>query len=154
MAIWVELRRSDSSPVRDVADPSGGTFDAAGDFDRFFGRPALPVLGAEEDRNAVIHAKWYATDLPRHFYGTRSRRPNPKSATGLGTDEVWTTDQVLGLADQLAQATSLLEAYRKQLPNSTRGGRFMTSRKSDQMFSAFVGKNFGMGKSWRPSDQP
>lgn len=46
MAIWVELRRSDSSPVRDVADPSGGTFDAAGDFDRFIGRPALPALGA------------------------------------------------------------------------------------------------------------
>lgn len=46
MPIWVELRRSDSSPVRDVADPSGGTFDAAGDFDRFIGRPALPVLGA------------------------------------------------------------------------------------------------------------
>ncbi|GAA2032244.1 hypothetical protein GCM10009740_22870 [Terrabacter terrae] len=46
MTIWVELRRRDSSPVRDVADPSGGTFDAAGDFDRFIGRPTLPVLGA------------------------------------------------------------------------------------------------------------
>jgi len=46
MAIWVELRRSDSTPVRGVDDPSGGTFDAAGDFDRFIGRPALPVLGA------------------------------------------------------------------------------------------------------------
>lgn len=46
MAIWVEPRRRDSSPIRDVADPSGGTCDAAGDFDRFIGSPALPVLGA------------------------------------------------------------------------------------------------------------
>lgn len=37
MPVWVELRRADSTPVRSVDDPSGGKFDADGDFDRFIG---------------------------------------------------------------------------------------------------------------------
>lgn len=32
----VELRGSDGRAIRGLHDPSGGTFDAAGDFDRFF----------------------------------------------------------------------------------------------------------------------
>lgn len=44
MPVWVELRRADSTPVRAVEDPSGGKFDAAGDFDRFIGQRVLAVL--------------------------------------------------------------------------------------------------------------
>lgn len=44
MPVWVELRRADSTPVRAIEDPSGGKFDAAGDFDRFLGQRALAVL--------------------------------------------------------------------------------------------------------------
>jgi hypothetical protein len=33
--IYVELLDQDGRPVRRLPDPSGGTFDAAGDFDRF-----------------------------------------------------------------------------------------------------------------------
>lgn len=52
MPIYVELRDRDGRPVRRLPDPSGGTFDAAGDFDRFvddsyFGNPTdlrLPCL--------------------------------------------------------------------------------------------------------------
>jgi hypothetical protein len=46
MAIWVELRGREGTPIRGIADPSGGTFDAAGDFDRFIGSPTLPTLGS------------------------------------------------------------------------------------------------------------
>jgi hypothetical protein len=46
MPFWVELRRSGSTRDRNVPDPSGGTFDAAGDFDRLLGREALSVLGS------------------------------------------------------------------------------------------------------------
>jgi hypothetical protein len=46
MPMWVELRQVDSKPIRGLPDPSGGTFDAAGDFDRFLENPELPVLGA------------------------------------------------------------------------------------------------------------
>lgn len=35
MPIYVELHDRDGRPVRRLPDPSGGTFDAAGDFDRF-----------------------------------------------------------------------------------------------------------------------
>lgn len=50
--IYVELRDGERHPIREMPDPSGGTFDAAGDFDRFinesyFGRRAdwdLPTL--------------------------------------------------------------------------------------------------------------
>lgn len=34
--MYVELRDSDGRAARGLPDPSGGTFDAAGDFDRFF----------------------------------------------------------------------------------------------------------------------
>ncbi|MEQ7129313.1 hypothetical protein ABN034_32940 [Actinopolymorpha sp. B11F2] len=34
--MYVELRDGEARPVRGLPDPSGGTFDAAGDFDRFF----------------------------------------------------------------------------------------------------------------------
>ena len=46
MGIQVELRR-DGGQVRALPDPSGGTFDAAGDFDRLIPRedPAFPMLG-------------------------------------------------------------------------------------------------------------
>jgi hypothetical protein len=33
--IYVELRDGEGRPIRGMPDPSGGTFDAAGDFDRF-----------------------------------------------------------------------------------------------------------------------
>lgn len=46
MPIWVELRNLEGTPIRRITDPSGGTFDAAGDFDRFIGSPTLPILGA------------------------------------------------------------------------------------------------------------
>lgn len=51
MGIWVELRDETGRAVRGLPDPSGGTFDAAGDFDRFIDHPpydqvaaGLPVL--------------------------------------------------------------------------------------------------------------
>ncbi len=34
MGIWIELRDHGGNAVRHMADPSGGTFDAAGDLDR------------------------------------------------------------------------------------------------------------------------
>lgn len=53
MPIYVELRDRAGARVRGLTDPSGGAFDAAGDFDRFlderpFGaaQPRLPVLGS------------------------------------------------------------------------------------------------------------
>lgn len=47
MPIYVELHDRDGRPVRQLPDPAGGTFDAAGDFDRFiddayFGYPEGP----------------------------------------------------------------------------------------------------------------
>ena len=50
MGIYVELRDEAGRPVTGLSDPSGGTFDAAGDFDRFLDQhpydeiPDLPVL--------------------------------------------------------------------------------------------------------------
>ncbi len=51
MAIYVELRDEARLVVTGLPDPSGGTFDAAGDFDRFLDQPpyiqvsdGLPVL--------------------------------------------------------------------------------------------------------------
>jgi hypothetical protein len=46
MPIIVELQDRKGTPVRGIPDPSGGSFDAAGDFDRFIGCRALPTLGA------------------------------------------------------------------------------------------------------------
>jgi hypothetical protein len=45
VGIQVTLRRADGRPLRGLADPNGGTFDAAGDFDDMLGSPDLPVLG-------------------------------------------------------------------------------------------------------------
>ncbi|MEV4517727.1 hypothetical protein AB0K00_53310 [Dactylosporangium sp. NPDC049525] len=46
MGIQVELRLADER-VRALPDPAGGSFDAAGDFDRLLrsGRTGLPLLG-------------------------------------------------------------------------------------------------------------
>jgi hypothetical protein len=51
VAIYVELRDETGLAVTGLKDPSGGTFDAAGDFDRFLDQPTygqvpdgLPVL--------------------------------------------------------------------------------------------------------------
>lgn len=38
--------RPDGSARRGLADPSGGQFDAAGDFDQFLGDDQFPILGA------------------------------------------------------------------------------------------------------------
>lgn len=46
MALDVTLRRADGSVVRALPDPSGGTFEAAGDFDELLDLPDLPFLGA------------------------------------------------------------------------------------------------------------
>lgn len=46
MSMYVELRSGSGSPIRSLADPSGGTFDAAGDFDRFIDNLDYPVLGS------------------------------------------------------------------------------------------------------------
>ena len=78
---------------------------------------AQAIRPFQDERNAVVHARWYAADVPRHFYGTRSRRPNPKNARGLGTDLFWTTDQVLDLAKNLARATEIVEALVERMPN-------------------------------------
>ena len=45
MPIEVALHRSNGERVSGLADPNGGTFDAAGDFDALLGSPDLPVLG-------------------------------------------------------------------------------------------------------------
>lgn len=49
--IYVELRDLKGRPRTGLPDPSGGTFDAAGDFDRFIDQPpfglvpdGLPIL--------------------------------------------------------------------------------------------------------------
>lgn len=42
MPIVVELRRTSGEVIRGLPDPAGGTFDAAGDFDRLL--PQAPVL--------------------------------------------------------------------------------------------------------------
>lgn len=44
MAMVVELRKGDGSLVRRIPDPSGGTFDAAGDFDRLLDDESYPTL--------------------------------------------------------------------------------------------------------------
>jgi hypothetical protein len=36
MPMYVEIRDDEGRVIRGLPDPSGGTFDAAGDFDRFF----------------------------------------------------------------------------------------------------------------------
>jgi hypothetical protein len=46
VTLKVTLRRADGSLVRAVPDPSGGTFDAAGDFDELLDSPDLPILDA------------------------------------------------------------------------------------------------------------
>lgn len=46
MSMRGELRDAEDAAVRGVPDPSGGTFDAAGDFDRVIANDHLPVLGA------------------------------------------------------------------------------------------------------------
>lgn len=44
MGVWVELVGRDGRRCRALPDPAGGTFDAAGDFDRLLlPTPALPV---------------------------------------------------------------------------------------------------------------
>jgi hypothetical protein len=44
VAMVVTLRKADGRAVT-LVDPSGGTFGAAGDFDRFIGRGTADVLG-------------------------------------------------------------------------------------------------------------
>jgi hypothetical protein len=44
MPLIVELRRRDGTVIRRNPHPSGGTFDAAGNFDRLLGNDAYPVL--------------------------------------------------------------------------------------------------------------
>lgn len=44
VGIWIELLDASHKVIR-LPDPSGGTFDAAGDFDRFFVWGSSPVLG-------------------------------------------------------------------------------------------------------------
>jgi hypothetical protein len=53
MAIYVELRDQTGRALTGLADPSGGTFDTAGDFDRFVDHPpygqvpdGLPIIGS------------------------------------------------------------------------------------------------------------
>lgn len=71
--IYVELRDRDGRPVRQLPDPSGGTFDAAGDFDRFidtsyFGYPedvSPPCL-----QSVDLHADTeMASDAMSHLVG-------------------------------------------------------------------------------------
>lgn len=44
VGIWIELRDEGDKVIR-LPDPSGGTFDAAGDIDRFFEWGSSPVFG-------------------------------------------------------------------------------------------------------------
>jgi hypothetical protein len=44
VSTYVELRDGDGQQLRGMPDPSGGMFDAAGDFDRFLPDSRLPVL--------------------------------------------------------------------------------------------------------------
>jgi len=48
MGMVVRLVRGEGETVRGLPDPAGGTFDAAGDFDRVLpdGDPAFAVLGS------------------------------------------------------------------------------------------------------------
>lgn len=46
MGIDVTLRRGDGQPLKGLPDPTGGTFDAAGDFDDLLESSTLPVLGS------------------------------------------------------------------------------------------------------------
>lgn len=45
MGLVVTLRMGDGAVLAGLTDPSGGTFDAAGDFDGLIGSKDLPVLG-------------------------------------------------------------------------------------------------------------
>ncbi len=45
MAVVATLRRADGTVERELPDPVGGTFDAAGDFDALLDSPVFPLLG-------------------------------------------------------------------------------------------------------------
>ena len=57
--IYVELRDGDGRPVRRLPDPSGGTFDAAGDFDRFVNESYIG-LGQDLDLSTLGKIDPYA----------------------------------------------------------------------------------------------
>jgi hypothetical protein len=49
MGMVVTLRASDGTVIRKLPDPSGGSFDAAGDFDQLLEAPGRwPVLGSSD----------------------------------------------------------------------------------------------------------
>jgi hypothetical protein len=60
--IRVELRTERGEIVRDLSDPSGGTFDAAGDFDRLLARSDRLLRYVDPYGNTMFNA-FQAADL-------------------------------------------------------------------------------------------
>jgi hypothetical protein len=54
--IWVELRTSRGDALRGLPDPSGGTFDAAGDFDRLLARADGILRSVDPYGNTTFNA--------------------------------------------------------------------------------------------------
>lgn len=89
-------------------------------------------------RNAVIHARWYPTDTARHFYGSRSRRPNPKNALGLSQDLYYTVDQICALADDLEKVVSIVDTFTQHVSGEGRLPSAVLSRQLMRAWSNFI----------------
>lgn len=61
MPLVVQLLGRDGKPLRRLPDPAGGTFDAAGDFDRLIEDSAYPTLSAIDLYAETI---WHSSSMP------------------------------------------------------------------------------------------
>jgi hypothetical protein len=61
MPIVVQLLGRDGKPLRRLPDPAGGTFDAAGDFDRLIEESTYPALSAIDLYAETI---WHSSSMP------------------------------------------------------------------------------------------
>jgi hypothetical protein len=83
MGIEVTLRRGDGQRVTGLPDPSGGTFDAAGDFDSLIESSDLPLLGSIDPYGeTTLNARQSAALIEEVDSALDNPRPGPE-ARGL-----------------------------------------------------------------------
>jgi hypothetical protein len=79
VGIEVTLHRHDGHRVTGLADPNGGTFDAAGDFDRLIDAPHLPIIGGfDRYRDSTLDADHMAALIADVVTALESASPGPE----------------------------------------------------------------------------
>jgi hypothetical protein len=101
MGIEVTLWRGDGRRLTGLPDPSGGTFDAAGDFDSLLDSSDLPVLGSIDPYGETTLNARHAAGLIREVDSVLDNPRGGPEARGLrrlrAMAEMCQTDQSLTL---------------------------------------------------------